>query len=91
MLLEEYTKAEDLTSECLKDEDDQLWFENSDGRWIIVTESSWASFTEHAHKYMSTGRILNAIALTKDEWEMEPDDIDEIIEGYEEEIADRYV
>jgi hypothetical protein len=56
-----------------------------------VTESSWASFTEHAHEYMSTGRILNAIALTKDEWEMEPDDIDEIIEGYEEEIADRYI
>ncbi|KAH6473292.1 hypothetical protein HBI59_021620 [Parastagonospora nodorum] len=37
-------------------------------------------------KYTIDNRIVHALALTKDEWELEPEDCDALVERYEEEI-----
>ncbi|KAH5205673.1 hypothetical protein HBI62_244630 [Parastagonospora nodorum] len=43
-------------------------------------------FAMLAEEYIIDNRIVHALALTKDEWELEPEDCDALVERYEEEI-----
>jgi hypothetical protein len=82
LLLEEYTTAEDFTSRFQENYDDQLWFTNRMGSWSIVTEDTWDNLAEQAEAYMLGDRTLPVIALTKEEWEMDPEDSEAIVERY---------
>ncbi|KAH4055181.1 hypothetical protein HBH50_245460 [Parastagonospora nodorum] len=59
---------------------------------ILLREFRGANdFTENefamlAEKYTIDNRIIHALALTKDEWELELEDYDALVERYEEEI-----
>ncbi|KAH6423767.1 hypothetical protein HBI59_218950 [Parastagonospora nodorum] len=52
----------------------------------IVTDSTWDEFAILAEEYTIDNRIVYALALTKDEWELELEDCDALVERYEEEI-----
>ncbi|KAH6520072.1 hypothetical protein HBI07_232010 [Parastagonospora nodorum] len=60
--------------------------ENKGKGWSIVTDSTWDEFAMLAEEYMIDNRIVHALALTKDEWELELEDCDALVERYEEEI-----
>ncbi|KAH5794769.1 hypothetical protein HBI88_096420 [Parastagonospora nodorum] len=51
-----------------------------------MTDSTWDEFAMLAEEYTIDNRIVHALALTKDEWELEPEDCDALVERYEEEI-----
>ncbi|KAH5335099.1 hypothetical protein HBI12_032410 [Parastagonospora nodorum] len=74
ILLREFRGADDFT-------------ESNKGKgWSIVTDSTWDEFAMLAEEYTIDNCIVHALALTKDEWELEPEDCDALVERYEEEI-----
>ncbi|KAH6134252.1 hypothetical protein HBI68_245980 [Parastagonospora nodorum] len=74
ILLREFRGADDFT-------------ESNKGKgWSIVTDSTWDEFAMLAEEYTIDNRIVHALALTKDEWELELEDCDALVERYEEEI-----
>ncbi|OAK93361.1 hypothetical protein IQ06DRAFT_382881 [Phaeosphaeriaceae sp. SRC1lsM3a] len=85
--LEEYATADDFTAGCLHEIDEQLWFQNGVGGWSIVTEDTWFEFCEVAEEHETEGRILRAVALTKGEWERDPEECDEIVLAYMADMA----
>ncbi|KAH5535260.1 hypothetical protein HBI27_173010 [Parastagonospora nodorum] len=74
ILLREFRGADDFT-------------ESNKGKgWSIVTDSTWDEFAMLAEEYTIDNCIVHALALTKDEWELELEDCDALVERYEEEI-----
>ncbi|KAH6289502.1 hypothetical protein HBI39_209000 [Parastagonospora nodorum] len=86
ILLREFRGADDFTESVTHNDDEQVWFQNKGKGWSIVTDSTWDEFAMLAEEYMIDNRIVHALALTKDEWELEPEDCDALVERYEEEI-----
>ncbi|KAH4124193.1 hypothetical protein HBH47_072950 [Parastagonospora nodorum] len=76
ILLREFRGANDFTESVTYNDDEQS----------IVTDSTWDEFAMLAEEYTIDNRIVHALALTKDEWELEPEDCDALVERYEEEI-----
>ncbi|KAH6417894.1 hypothetical protein HBI59_246440 [Parastagonospora nodorum] len=76
ILLREFRGADDFTESVTHNDDEQS----------IVTDSTWDEFAMLAEEYTIDNRIIHALALTKDEWELEPEDCDALVERYEEEI-----
>ncbi|KAH6322867.1 hypothetical protein HBI37_231390 [Parastagonospora nodorum] len=76
ILLREFRGADDFIESVTHNDDEQS----------IVTDSTWDEFAMLAEEYMIDNRIIHALALTKDEWELEPEDCDALVERYEEEI-----
>ncbi|KAH6098964.1 hypothetical protein HBI69_233210 [Parastagonospora nodorum] len=60
--------------------------ENKGKGWSIVTDSTWDEFTMLAEEYTIDNCIIHALALTKDKWELEPEDCNALVERYKEEI-----
>ncbi|KAH6052381.1 hypothetical protein HBI67_041700 [Parastagonospora nodorum] len=86
ILLREFRGADDFTESVTHNDDEQVWFQNKGKGWSIVTDSTWDEFAMLAEEYTIDNRIVHALALTKDEWELEPEDCDALVERYEEEI-----
>ncbi|KAH5387000.1 hypothetical protein HBI33_066560 [Parastagonospora nodorum] len=76
ILLREFRGADDFTESVIHNDDEQS----------IVTDSTWDEFAMLAEEYTIDNRIVHALALTKDEWELELEDCDALVERYEEEI-----
>jgi hypothetical protein len=85
--LDEDTTADDFTSRYLHDNDEQLWFRDGKGGWSIVSHDSWDQLTGRAEDTMMAECPLSVIALTKEEWEADTEDADDIIDRYENEMA----
>ncbi|KAH5205371.1 hypothetical protein HBH77_100990 [Parastagonospora nodorum] len=86
ILLREFRGADDFTESVTHNDDEQVWFQNKGKGWSIVTDSTWDEFAMLAEEYTIDNRIVHALALTKDEWELELEDCDALVERYEEEI-----
>ncbi|KAH5720801.1 hypothetical protein HBI18_155160 [Parastagonospora nodorum] len=86
ILLREFRGADDFTESMTHNDDEQVWFQNKGKGWSIVTDSIWDEFAMLAEEYTIDNRIVHALALTKDEWELELEDCDALVERYEEEI-----
>lgn len=52
-----------------------------------MTEDTWFEFCEVAEEHETEGRILRAVALTKGEWERDPEECDEIVLAYMADMA----
>ncbi|KAH6104964.1 hypothetical protein HBI64_241480 [Parastagonospora nodorum] len=86
ILLREFRGADDFTESVIHNDDEQVWFQNKGKGWSIVTDSTWDEFAMLAEEYTIDNCIVHALALTKDEWELELEDCDALVERYEEEI-----
>ncbi|KAH5009477.1 hypothetical protein HBI74_204140 [Parastagonospora nodorum] len=86
ILLREFYGADDFTESVTHNDDEQVWFQNKGKGWSIVTDSTWDEFAMLAEEYTIDNCIVHALALTKDEWELELEDCDALVERYEEEI-----
>ncbi|KAH4972877.1 hypothetical protein HBI78_013730 [Parastagonospora nodorum] len=72
ILLREFRGANDFTESMTHNDDEQVY--------------TWDEFAMLAEEYTIDNRIIHALALTKDEWKLEPEDCDALVEKYEEEI-----
>ncbi|KAH5595063.1 hypothetical protein HBI24_008960 [Parastagonospora nodorum] len=72
ILLREFRGADDFTESVIYNDDEQVY--------------TWDEFAMLAEEYIIDNRIVYALALTKDEWELELEDCDALVERYEEEI-----
>jgi len=80
------TTTHEFMSACDATGDDQVWFQGLSGEWSIVTDSSWDRFATlvRAHDE-SSGDMLKAIVLRREEWENE--DFEATIEQFNREFS----
>src|SRR6266536_3234438 len=88
--IEEYyisgtTDLDDFLDACEVEEDDKVWYQNSDGRWSIV-EETWDEFVKLAGDCAMGDDPLRAHVMRRFEWERE--DAEDLAAQHEMDFAD---